>query len=161
MVGMAVAVAALDSVWPVLRYEATGTHMVGHTLLAVLSAGLIGTAATIRPEHLLSRVLTLRPLTRLGLYSYAIYVLHRPVYRTVQSFDGFGLSPTVRGYAVFGVSLALSVLAAAVSWIVLERPMLSLKRYFPRPGEDGGTDNQVARPLSGVTEPEGMAVVRS
>ncbi|MEW4528926.1 acyltransferase [Maioricimonas sp. JC845] len=160
-VGMAVAVAALDAVWPVLRYETTGMHMVGHTLLAILFAGLIGTAATVRPDHVLARSLTIRPLTKLGLYSYAIYVLHRPVYRMVQSFDWSWLLPTVRGYTVFGVSLALSVLAAAVSWIVLERPMLSLKRYFPRPGEESATGDEVDRQPAGAAEPEGMAVARS
>lgn len=160
-VGMAVAVAALDAAWPVLRYETTGMHMVGHTLLAILFAGLIGTAATVRPDHVLARSLTIRPLTKLGLYSYAIYVLHRPVYRMVQSFDWSWLSPTIRGYTIFGVSLALSVLAAAVSWIVLERPMLSLKRYFPRPGEEGATGDEVDRQRAGAAEPEGMAVARS
>ncbi|MFG0336146.1 MAG: acyltransferase family protein [Maioricimonas sp. JB049] len=167
----AFAVAALDIVWPVLRYEMYGMHTVGHTLLAIVFTGVIAAAATVPPDHLLARVLTIRPLTRLGLYSYAIYVLHRPVYRVVQSFEWSGLSPTVRGYAIFAVSLALSVAVAAVSWIALERPMLSLKRYFPRPGEERGPREEVPQPMTDavetevveteVVETEGVAVARS
>lgn len=71
-------------------------------------------------------------LAKLGLISYAVYVVHR----YVMHFLGFDLE---RGFHVFFPVLAVSILLAIASWIVYEGPINSLKRYFPYVRSRGGS----------------------
>ena len=125
----------LDKVWPVLVNDRIGTHTIGHTLFAAIFAALIVTAATSRPQQLLSRALSIRPLTLLGQLSYGLYVLHRPVHRYVESIDLGSVPDSLRSYAAFAMTLGLSLGVASLSWVLVERPILSLKRFFPRPDQ--------------------------
>lgn len=125
----------LDKVWPVLVNDRIGTHTIGHTLFAVVFASLIVTTATRRPDQWLSRGLSIHPLTLLGKLSYGLYVVHRPIHKFVETLDAGWIPESLRGYAVFAATLSLSLAAAALSWVCIERPLLSLKRYFPRPDE--------------------------
>ncbi len=70
----------------------------------------------------LGRLLTLRPLLWTGARSYAIYLWHYPLIYIAHE----------RGYGEPGilVAAAMSVLAAALSWLVVELPFLRLKRRF-------------------------------
>jgi peptidoglycan/LPS O-acetylase OafA/YrhL len=79
----------------------------------------------------LAQVFSWRPLVSIGKISYGIYVGHRllmtfwpaPLARL-----GLGsLLPAMNLLALSAVSVAL----AAVSWLLIERPILGLKRYFP------------------------------
>ena len=63
-------------------------------------------------------------LARLGLVSYAVYVLHR----YVMHFLGFDQE---RGWRVFAITLGVSILLATISWQVYEGPINNLKRFFP------------------------------
>jgi len=71
-----------------------------------------------------------------GKYSYALYVLHflfnpwlsSVVYGKIAAFSGTDTVVSLLLYIV--ATFAVSIGAALVSWNVLERPMLSLKRYF-------------------------------
>jgi peptidoglycan/LPS O-acetylase OafA/YrhL len=63
-------------------------------------------------------------LARLGLVSYAVYVLHR----YVMHFLGFDEE---RGWRVFAITLGVSILLATISWQVYEGPLNNLKRFFP------------------------------
>ena len=65
-----------------------------------------------------------RWLAKLGLVSYAVYVVHR----FVMHFMGYDYE---RGLRVFFPVLAVSTLIAIVSWIVYEGPINNLKRFFP------------------------------
>ena len=82
----------------------------------------------------------------LGRYSYAMYVWHFPIRSIVPKVEaaalGRALTPLVNIPILIGVSLA----AAVVSYVVIERPFLALKRRFEprsepspalRPGEAG------------------------
>lgn len=102
----------------------------GHTILAVLSASLI--VAAVRQDSW--RWLANPTLRALGKYSYGIYVWHFPLQRALLQWYGFQPPPSgVRGVdtVVFLVAgIAGSVILGWMSYRVIERPFLRLKRFF-------------------------------
>lgn len=87
----------------------------------------------------LHRLLNRSVLRYITQYSYGTYMLHVPL---AHYLDGAGIFPRASLDAWFGTGLlstiawgvimgALSLGAGAVSWHLLEAPLLSLKRYFP------------------------------
>lgn len=119
----------------VLRY--------GYTLNALLFANLIVLMLGVPASHWSCRALTWPALSRIGTYSYAIYIFHFMIakpffqyvlnYKTLEErFGSFHLGLFVEFAAVF----SLSVVAAAVSWHGFESRILALKRHFPY--VDGG-----------------------
>jgi peptidoglycan/LPS O-acetylase OafA/YrhL len=63
-------------------------------------------------------ILTLAPVRYVGRISYTIYLIHLTLFILVGDY--------VHGkLAIAGVTLATSLLYAAISWIVLERPILT------------------------------------
>jgi peptidoglycan/LPS O-acetylase OafA/YrhL len=103
----------------------------------------------------LGEVMSLKPLRLMGRISYAVYVFHvfvvflcarwfalgdvsRPsvVYSLIRLLTGTMTAPgalmlLLDGAAYVAVALGLSVGIATLSWYLLERPCLSLKRFFP------------------------------
>jgi peptidoglycan/LPS O-acetylase OafA/YrhL len=110
----------------------------GFTVIGILFASAL-VMLIHRPVPIADRLMTLGPLTALGTYSYALYVFHQPVQ---QILHGLGLhiprlselgGSTMAGTVLFILLAGTATLALAViSWNLLEKPMLSLKRYFPR-----------------------------
>ena len=92
-------------------------------LVAGASAGMQGLAGDL---------LSSRPTVWIGRISYGIYLYH-PLVGAAAKRVG-----TVLGYQVedgpfaFLLFSALTILVAMCSWVWLERPLLSLRRYFPR-----------------------------
>jgi peptidoglycan/LPS O-acetylase OafA/YrhL len=69
-----------------------------------------------------------RRIVSLGVISYGVYLYHAPVIRVVEEFAlrcGIG-----EHIALDLTKLALSVVAAAVSWKLIEQPILVLKKRF-------------------------------
>lgn len=72
----------------------------------------------------------------MGKYSYALYVLHQPIYvffesalPTTRVIEATG--STQLGFLIHSsISIALSIGAALVSWNLLEMPFLRLKSLF-------------------------------
>jgi len=124
---------AVDQISPVLQSQSFAAYSIGHSLLAVTFSLIILALVVCSREHIFARAFSIPPLRVLGKYSYAIYVFHRFVYMGVVSCHWHGLSETYRGWAIFGATVLGSLLAAEVSWRLLEQPFLSLKKYFPRP----------------------------
>lgn len=125
----------IDAVWPVLKSEQPGSQTIGHSLLAVLFGSFIFTAAAAKADGVVARGLSLRALTLLGQFSYCMYVLHRPVYKLVNKLEWSVVPESVRGLLIFAAALLGSLALSAVSWKLFEQPILSLKSWFPRPGE--------------------------
>ncbi len=74
-------------------------------------------------------VLSKQPLPQLGLISYAVYLFHLPV---IQVVVNAGLSTHRFGRtAAIWIAIPLTFLAAQISRVAVEAPILSLKRYFP------------------------------
>ncbi|QDT56167.1 O-acetyltransferase OatA [Caulifigura coniformis] len=135
MIGLAGLIVGLDAVWPVLKTQTAGAQTIGHTLLGFLFGMLVFSAAAMKPDHLAARLLSQRWLTLPGQFSYAMYVMHRPVHKLVTRADWAVVPSAIQPLAVFVATLALSLVCAALSWKFFERPFLSLKAWFPRPGE--------------------------
>ena len=125
----------LDHVWPVMASESFAAYSAGHFLLALTFALLIGAAQYASPRSLPARTLSNPVLVLFGKYSYAIYVFHKFVYLGITHLDWSGVSESVRGWLIFATTVGSSLLAARISWVLLERPCLSLKQYIPRPDD--------------------------
>jgi peptidoglycan/LPS O-acetylase OafA/YrhL len=85
------------------------------------------------------RVLRTRPIVFLGAISYGIYLWHVPMIDETIKAHLFGPSdsgpPRYNFFAVTAVAVVLSVIVAAASWFILEKPLISLSRrpsVFPR-----------------------------
>ena len=114
-------------------WTTNGTVFVwGLLLLAVGSAALVVYA--MRPDTLVARLLSLRPMQFLGKYSYGIYVLHFLLMAAAVPLrrHAFQLLQN-KALAVLagGVVLAcISVAAAVLSYQGFEKQFLKLKRFF-------------------------------
>jgi len=116
----------------------------GYTVLGTLFASLVTTAVLAKPGGAVARALSAPVLRFFGRYSYAIYLAHLPVCLFVKAYLftpeefatlGGTLSPgQVAFYVICG---SITVGLALISWNVLERPLLRLKRYFPASGVAG------------------------
>jgi len=87
----------------------------------------------------LQRVMSLKYLRVIGKYSYALYVLHAPICHWVGTsfpIPSFlqNLSPEwsfAHSIYIIIVEFILSILASVISWNILEKHFLKLKKYFP------------------------------
>lgn len=103
----------------------------GHSLIAFLSASLIVLAL----RHDADRWLAVRPLRALGKYSYGIYVWHFPLQRALLAWYGFyapapGASHVADTVLFLLAGLGGSVFLGWISYHLIERPFLRLKRLF-------------------------------
>jgi len=99
--------------------------LVTYPVVALASCGFV--VASLRPKIDLTRRALLRPVLYLGKISYGLYVFHFMFITLV----GVGAAHTLgRRVLLIGVAFACSVLAAALSYQVLERPFLALKKRF-------------------------------
>lgn len=108
------------------------TLTAGQSVLSIVFAMFILYAAIRRADGRPDRfqaILSAAPLRSVGRYSYAMYVLHLPIAIAIP-FAAF--APLGR-FAPLGLALNVTIasyLAAAVSWHLLEKHCLKLKRWF-------------------------------
>lgn len=120
--------------WPDPRTSWVG-QTVGYTVLAAASAAFVfGASANPTAPRALGRVLSSRPLTILGRYSYGMYVYHLPLHVFVGvplCQRWFGERPSaVQGVAYIAGAIAVSLVVAAISYELVESRFLALKRRF-------------------------------
>ena len=118
--------------------------IIGYTCFDLFFASILWLVLAGQPSGW--RVLRFLPLRRIGERSFAIYLLHVPaimfwfplfnsesarvLFRPLCDAAG----TTLPYFAAFlACATGTAFLAASVSWVLLERPMLSLKRHFPMP----------------------------
>ena len=109
----------------------------GFSLLAILFAGLIGTLLGLDESHPLRGVFRFKALRALGKYSYGLYVIHGalvPVFLGVLTTDqlqgALSLPHFVASVLRFALVFVICITLSLVSWGLIERYPLRLKRYF-------------------------------
>jgi peptidoglycan/LPS O-acetylase OafA/YrhL len=110
------------------------TLLVGVTASPVAFACLLSAVLDAETGSRLSCVFAARWLRTIGAYSYCLYIVHYPLRNLVSRWverHHSELDPA-RWLAVGVFTFALSFAVAWVSWRVLERPFLTLKRRFAR-----------------------------
>lgn len=96
----------------------------GIVAVLVLLPGMIDSG-----EGLGRRVLSSRPLTALGLVSYGVYLWHADILHLLTSGAGaFADGPQARFGVALLATLVLSVCAATVSYVLVERPVMTWAR---------------------------------
>ncbi|HLM27540.1 MAG TPA: acyltransferase [Thermoleophilaceae bacterium] len=109
-------------------------YMERHLLYGLLALGLIVPAVFGDQERgLTRRVLGLPAIAYVGVVSYGVYLWHFGVFTVFAELglprDGVGPLPSFVVWFVLG--LAVSVAIASLSWWLVERPLLRLKRLVP------------------------------
>ena len=111
-------VANIDPEWP--WWQGLPMQTIGFPGLAMGFTGLVAFAIT-RP----SRWLTWKPLTTVGLYSYALYLWHSTVLVILERVT------QVHGVLFVPFGAIVCAVPVALSWFLVERPALRLKHRFP------------------------------
>jgi peptidoglycan/LPS O-acetylase OafA/YrhL len=135
--GAIVALVALTSVYGQLDYLDRGTAMFGSIAIMVLGTASVVTGLSSSKESRISQVLRSRLLRFFGRYSYAIYIVHTAVLAGLDHYRPFASLPTVGGFALPAQTawalayVGLSTGIAMMSWHLVEKHFLRLKRLFP------------------------------
>jgi len=114
---------------------------ISHSSWAMLWGSGLVLLLTADKESFLARVFRGRGLRFLGKYSYGMYIIQSPLIPLLAGvWSVAGLTTLLGSGVLAGVSasllyatvmFAISVLLAMLSWNVLERHCLKLKRWFP------------------------------
>ena len=124
------------AIWS-LSWLQVGTYIWGLPLVSLCTAVLI-CSVLLTPDGRLSRVLTSRPLVWIGQLSYGLYLWHYPVYRIM---GHMGASE----FQCLTLGTVITVLAAALSWHLMEKPLLRLKKHF-QPGTSSTQHDRTPTP---------------
>ena len=127
---------ALMSVYGQLDYMDPGTAMFGSIAIMVIGASAVVIGISVRSLWV-TRTLKSPVLRSFGRYSYAIYIVHTAVLAALDHYRPFASLPTLGGFALpaqmlWGITyVGLSTGIAIVSWHLVEKHFLRLKRFFP------------------------------
>ena len=120
-VGGVLAIAGLVVLAVVLPEDGEAMYLGGLALVAVLTVAAIA-AATV-PRSVLGRTLDVQPLRWIGERSYGLYLWHLPVFVLVTAALPLWDRSGSGGWALGGIALAITVVAAALSYRFVERPI--------------------------------------
>ena len=106
-----------------------------YPFLAAAFAGLTALSLTANPQTtFIGRVLTQRLLVYTGRISYGVYLIHVPIFMGVdiamQKLWKTSQLSSGKQLLMAGGALAITYLAASISWFCFEKPILRLKKYF-------------------------------
>jgi len=112
-------------------------QILGYSIVAATFAATLALCVTSSPRSFLNRFFGRSPLRFMGRYSYGIYLIHLPLDTAARSLHVHvatlaqylgGITPALFAYAI--LAGGTTVILALLSWHVLERPFLLLKRHF-------------------------------
>ena len=126
-------------------------YMARHYLYAIIAAAVVAPAVVGDPAvGLVRRVLAWPPLLWLGLVSYGIFLWNLAVVGELGD-QGLGEVRLLGGWlGYFATGLAITALIAAVSYYLVERPALGLKRLFGDQPPAAGRGESVEEPAPNV-----------
>lgn len=96
----------------------------GYVAVGLLTAALV-LDILMTPQSIVRKFLAMRWLVWVGSISYGLYLWHFPIYKTMSAL-GF------HGFAIITVGSLVTFMVAALSYYVVERPILKLKKRFIR-----------------------------
>jgi len=128
--------ASLIAIYGQLDYHDAGTAMIGSIAIMLLGASslVIGVSPH---ESRIAYTLRSRILRFFGRYSYAIYIVHTAVLAGLNHYRPFATLPMTGGLALPAQTIwafayvGLSTGIAMLSWNLVEKHFLRLKRFFP------------------------------
>jgi peptidoglycan/LPS O-acetylase OafA/YrhL len=100
--------------------------LVKHVLYAAVGGLLVFTGVFVRHGGGYQRFMAQPWLRHLGYISYGIFCIHLPILHLVMWWTGWDLFQG-HGFAIFVLTLTMSVAAAEVLYRVVEKPLMSLK----------------------------------
>jgi peptidoglycan/LPS O-acetylase OafA/YrhL len=102
-----------------------------YTLIPLFSVSLIAILVTFPEKTLIRKIFRNSILTFFGKYSYSMYLLHMPV--ALLLLDPL-YNTGLRGWKMYALYIvltyAITALGALLTWNLLEKHMLNLKKYF-------------------------------
>jgi peptidoglycan/LPS O-acetylase OafA/YrhL len=114
-----------------LDFQQPLTQLIGYSAIAAMSGWLVLYAIG---SH---GWLTMRPLRFIGKYSYAMYIWHSLVIAVVAKTSSFGglkvnWASSLPSYGLFvAVVIVGTIGVALLSWTLIEKPFLRMKRFVP------------------------------
>jgi peptidoglycan/LPS O-acetylase OafA/YrhL len=131
---LAAGVSLFIGAWLLLPYSpghtaAEAPSMIAYDFtVAVAVACIMGSLVLADRPTPVGRLLSTRPVVGLGTVSYGVFLWHSPI------LHAFGLSGgKAILFANLVLAIAVSLVVAAISWFILERPCLRFVRRPPEP----------------------------
>lgn len=115
-----------------IYYQTPWGGLALHIGFAVVALLFVAPAVFPRPGSVPARVLSWKVLAWLGLISYGIYLWHDPLLGKLLAHGAYGWWPDKPFVVLTMTTIGAAVVAAALSYYVLERPILTLKNLTPR-----------------------------
>lgn len=115
----------LIAIWPFVSGAQIGLlQVVKFSIISYCYYGLLSYLVA-RPQSILSKVLSNRVLTSLGMISYGLYVYHPMCIRLARKV-GWVDSQLLQVVLAFAISITI----ATLSFYLIEKPILKFKKYF-------------------------------
>jgi peptidoglycan/LPS O-acetylase OafA/YrhL len=134
------------------------TFLARHELYSLIALGVVAPAIFAAPGRgLAGRLLGNRVIRWLGLVSFSIYLYHLAVVRQLHDWIHIGGAQEFRLVFFFVLGAVCSAAIAAVSYYLVERPALSLKRLVRDRALDSPRGEALAEPapVAPATSPRG------
>ncbi len=107
---------------------------VGTTLFAIFFAAMMLYCLSVHKNNLVKRILELKVLRFFGKYSYSMYIFHVPVLALLRPNLFVFLHkhmPSNFAYVIDNIiCFVLVILVSQITWFLIEKPALKLKRFF-------------------------------
>jgi peptidoglycan/LPS O-acetylase OafA/YrhL len=103
----------------------------GYSAVAFASGALIALMSSLNEGSIPRRIFASRFMTFFGKYSYAMYILHYPIALALWEYLLTFKRQNATMWLIFMSSaITLTIIASLLSWNLLEKRMLRLKKYF-------------------------------
>ncbi len=122
--GMIAAVAGVIAVgvaisWVTQPADADVSTFVVPAILTIIGAAAVGSLLAAKRDHI-TRPLEIKPLIKLGILSYGMYVWHYPIYVML---DGKRIIPLDQGWQLASARIGITLVVATLSYRYFENPL--------------------------------------